>query len=148
MSFNTKKCAICKRTNNTLHWHRDEDTGSICEWRENSCADRSRSRSRNNSSGGATSESAAANKAASFSSSSCSSFGFIALLIATAATGVFRFSTERLTKCFAGPRQLGSDCRGCRLLGLRNLFDGCPGKVLSREDVFVIFSQQCQRAAY
>ena len=29
MSFNNKKCLICKRPNNTVHWHVDSDTGSI-----------------------------------------------------------------------------------------------------------------------
>lgn len=30
--FNVKKCLICKRPNNCLHWHSDVDTGEIWVW--------------------------------------------------------------------------------------------------------------------
>lgn len=35
--MNTKKCLICKRTNNTLHWHTDPETGSIWVWCNGKC---------------------------------------------------------------------------------------------------------------
>jgi DNA primase len=35
--MNTKKCLICKRPNNTLHWHTDPDTGDIWVWCNGKC---------------------------------------------------------------------------------------------------------------
>ena len=35
--MNTKKCLICKRSNNTLHWHTDNDTGNIWVWCNGRC---------------------------------------------------------------------------------------------------------------
>ena len=35
--MNTKKCLICKRPNNTLHWHTDPDTNEIWCWCNGKC---------------------------------------------------------------------------------------------------------------
>jgi len=35
--MNTKKCLICKRLNDTLHWHTDADNGSIWCWCNGRC---------------------------------------------------------------------------------------------------------------
>lgn len=35
--MNTKKCLICKRHNDTLHWHKDKDNGSIWVYCIGSC---------------------------------------------------------------------------------------------------------------
>lgn len=35
--IDTKKCQICKRPNNTLHWHIDSETGSIWVWCNGKC---------------------------------------------------------------------------------------------------------------
>lgn len=35
--MNTKKCLICKRSNNTLHWHTDSDNGNIWVWCNGRC---------------------------------------------------------------------------------------------------------------
>ncbi len=35
--LNTKKCLICKRSNNTVHWHRDEESGDIWCWCTGTC---------------------------------------------------------------------------------------------------------------
>lgn len=35
--MNTKKCLICKRNNDTVYWHVDEDTGSIWCWCTGKC---------------------------------------------------------------------------------------------------------------
>ncbi len=35
--MNTKKCLICKRNNDTLHWHSDTDTGNIWTWCNGKC---------------------------------------------------------------------------------------------------------------
>lgn len=35
--MNTKKCLICKRPNNTLHWHTDPDNGDIWVWCNGKC---------------------------------------------------------------------------------------------------------------
>lgn len=35
--MNTKRCLICKRHNNTLHWHSDTDTGNIWVWCNGKC---------------------------------------------------------------------------------------------------------------
>lgn len=38
MNFSdTKKCLICKRPNNTLHWHKDPETGDIWVWCQGTC---------------------------------------------------------------------------------------------------------------
>lgn len=34
---NTKKCLICKRPNDTIYWHSDEDTGAIWCWCSGRC---------------------------------------------------------------------------------------------------------------
>ena len=34
---NTKKCLICKRKNDTLHWHIDSETGAIWVWCNGKC---------------------------------------------------------------------------------------------------------------
>jgi hypothetical protein len=35
--ISTKKCLICKRRNNTLHWHLDQETGDIWVWCQGKC---------------------------------------------------------------------------------------------------------------
>lgn len=35
--MNTKKCLICKRPNDTLHWHTDADSGAIWVWCNGRC---------------------------------------------------------------------------------------------------------------
>jgi hypothetical protein len=35
--MNTKKCLICKRHNDTIYWHTDEDTGAIWCWCSGKC---------------------------------------------------------------------------------------------------------------
>ena len=35
--MNTKKCLICNRPNDTLHWHTDPDTGDIWVWCNGKC---------------------------------------------------------------------------------------------------------------
>lgn len=35
--MNTKKCLICKRHNDTLHWHTDAETGNIWVWCNGKC---------------------------------------------------------------------------------------------------------------
>lgn len=35
--FNTKKCLICKRSNDTLHWHADPETSDIWVWCTGKC---------------------------------------------------------------------------------------------------------------
>lgn len=35
--MNTKKCLICKRKNDTLHWHIDKDTKAIWVWCQGQC---------------------------------------------------------------------------------------------------------------
>jgi hypothetical protein len=35
--MNTKKCLICKRPNDTIYWHSDEDTGAIWCWCSGRC---------------------------------------------------------------------------------------------------------------
>ncbi len=35
--MNTKKCLICKRSNDTIYWHSDEDTGAIWCWCSGKC---------------------------------------------------------------------------------------------------------------
>lgn len=35
--MNTKKCLICKKHNDTLHWHTDADNGSIWVWCNGTC---------------------------------------------------------------------------------------------------------------
>ena len=35
--MNTKKCLICKRNNDTIYWHVDEDTGGIWCWCTGKC---------------------------------------------------------------------------------------------------------------
>ena len=37
MTFNTKQCLICKRSNNTLHWHTNTETGDIWVWCNGKC---------------------------------------------------------------------------------------------------------------
>ena len=37
MSVNTKKCLICQRKNDTLHWHIDAETGAIWVWCQGKC---------------------------------------------------------------------------------------------------------------
>lgn len=37
MEINTKKCLICKRPNNTLHWHTDPDTNEVWVWCNGRC---------------------------------------------------------------------------------------------------------------
>lgn len=37
MSFSTKKCLICKRPNDTLHWHKDPESGDIWVWCQGVC---------------------------------------------------------------------------------------------------------------
>jgi hypothetical protein len=35
--MNTKKCLVCKRSNDTVYWHSDEDTGAIWCWCTGRC---------------------------------------------------------------------------------------------------------------
>jgi len=35
--MNTKKCLICKRSNDTIHYHKDPDTGSLWLWCNGKC---------------------------------------------------------------------------------------------------------------
>jgi len=37
MAISTKHCLICKRPNETLHWHIDKDTGEIWVWCNGTC---------------------------------------------------------------------------------------------------------------
>ncbi len=37
MEINTKKCLICQRKNDTLHWHVDDETGDIWVWCQGKC---------------------------------------------------------------------------------------------------------------
>ncbi len=37
MAISTKKCLICRRPNDTLHWHIDKDSGAIWVWCNGTC---------------------------------------------------------------------------------------------------------------
>ena len=38
MSINTKKCLICRRPNDTLYWHKDQDTGGLWVYCKGVCS--------------------------------------------------------------------------------------------------------------